>query len=86
MQNILIAAFLVVFGIFIGSLTSSNLNGAAVAQFAPPAQSGDALWHLPKFGNEGWFLHASNGMVRACNMDKASVVGPKAGPRCSNWK
>ena len=47
---------------------------------------GDAMWHLPKFGDKGWFLHASDGRVRACNMDKVSVVGDKPGPRCSNWR
>ena len=53
---------------------------------APPSgQSGDALWHLPRFGEQGWFLHANNGRVRACNMDKVSVVGERAAPRCSKW-
>lgn len=53
----------------------------------PSPQPGrDALWHLPKFGEQGWFIHAHNGKVRACNMDKASVVGEKPGPRCSDWE
>ncbi len=86
MKRILLGAVLVGVGTVIGSLSTHDLNGAALAQFAPPAQSGDALWHLPEFGNDGWFLHASNGKVRACNMDKVSVVGDKNGPRCSNWE
>jgi hypothetical protein len=56
------------------------------AQQGPSTTGGDALWHLPKFGESGWFLHAHNGLVRACNMDKASVVGERAAPRCSNWE
>ena len=65
---------------------STQSNSAANAQFAPATtQTGDALWHLPKFGESGWFLHASNGRVRACNMDKVSVVGERTAPRCSEW-
>jgi hypothetical protein len=30
-------------------------------------------------------LHANNGRVRPCNMDKVSVVGERAAPRCSKW-
>ena len=56
-------------GTVIGALSSDNTKGTANAQFAPPMQSGDALWHLPQFSDKGWFLHASNGRVRACNMD-----------------
>lgn len=86
MKQILLAAIFIGAGVVIGSHSSNNLNGAAFAQFAPPAQSGDALWHLPLFGEDGWFLHANNGRVRACNMDKVSVVGDRPGPRCSNWR
>ena len=87
MKHILLGAALVGVGAVIGALSSSGSNGStANAQFAPPSvQSGDALWHLPKFGESGWFLHASNGRVRACNMDKVSVVGERAAPRCSEW-
>ena len=61
-------------------------TGVHAAQFAPTSvKSGDALWHLPRFGEQGWFLHANNGRVRACNMDKVSVVGERAAPRCSKW-
>lgn len=86
MKQILLGAVLVGVGTVIGSLSSDGSKGAAVAQFAPPGQSGDALWHLPKFGDDGWFLHASNGRVRACNVNNVSVVGQKAGPRCSLWE
>lgn len=86
MKQILLGAALIGVGTVIGALSANNLGGAASAQFAPPAQSGDALWHLPTLGDDGWFLHASNGKVRACNMDKASVVGEKYGPRCSKWE
>ena len=85
MKQMLLGAALVGTGIITGGITSNTTNGIANAQFAPPMQSGDALWHLPQFGDKGWFLHASNGRVRACNMDKASVVGDRAAPRCSNW-
>ena len=47
---------------------------------------GDALWHLPKFGDSGWFIHAQNGRVRVCSMDQASVVGNRPGPKCSAWE
>ena len=63
-----------------------NLNSPAHAQMGPSAQGGDALWHLPKFAENGWFIHAHNGRVRACNMDQASIVGERPGPRCSNWE
>ena len=56
------------------------------AQQGPSKSAGDALWHLPKFGENGWFIHAHNGRVRVCNMDQASVVGDKRGPKCSGWE
>jgi hypothetical protein len=86
MKKLILGAALVGIGTVIGAITSNDVSSMANAQFAPPMQSGDALWHLPKFGEQGWFLHASNGRVRACNMDKTSVVGDKPGPRCSNWE
>ena len=83
----LAAIGLVVLGVTAGSYLSSNLGSPAIAQMGPSTQgSGDALWHLPKFGEQGWFLQAHNGKVRACNMDKTSVVGEKPGPRCSGWE
>ena len=85
MKHVLAAAVLLTLGIIIGGFASQT-SGTASAQFAPPsAQPGDALWHLPKFGEQGWFLHANNGRVRACNMDKVSVVGERTAPRCSKW-
>ena len=86
MKQLILGAALIGVGAVIGTLSSNSLSGSAIAQFAPPVQSGDALWHLPKFGESGWFLHANNGRVRACNMDKVSVIGEKPGPRCSNWE
>ena len=86
MKQILLGAALVGIGTVIGALSSNTTHGTASAQFAPPStQSGDALWHLPKFGESGWFLHANNGRVRACNMDKVSVVDERTAPRCSKW-
>jgi hypothetical protein len=83
MKQLILGTGLVGVGILFGALSSDNTNSTANAQFAPPStQSGDALWHLPKFGEQGWFLHANNGRVRACNMDKVSVVGERAAPRC----
>ena len=86
MKQVILITTLLGVGAVIGTLSSNSQSGSAIAQFAPPMQSGDALWHLPKFGEQGWFLHANNGRVRACNMDKASVVGDRSGPRCSNWE
>ena len=82
MNNTVLAAGLIGIGAVIGGFTSM---GSVTAQVAPPSQSGDALWHLPRFGEQGWFLHANNGRVRACNMDKVSVVGERPAPRCSKW-
>jgi hypothetical protein len=82
----LTAVGLIAFGMAAGTYFSNQLGSPAIAQMGPSTQSGgDALWHLPKFGESGWFLHANNGRVRACNMDKVSVVGERAAPRCSKW-
>ena len=86
MKQLVLGAGLVGIGTVIGALSSDNPNARANAQLAPPSvQSGDALWHLPRFGEQGWFLHANRGRVRACNMDKVSVVGERQAPRCSKW-
>ena len=85
MNQLLLGAAMVGVGTVIGAVSSDNTNSLANAQFAPSTQSGDALWHLPRFGEQGWFLHANNGRVRACNMDKVSVVGERSAPRCSKW-
>ena len=54
MKKYFLAAAFVAVGIVIGALSSNSPSGSATAQFAPPsAQSGDALWHLPKFGEHG---------------------------------
>ena len=83
MKNALMIITLLTSGIAIGSIT---MSGSADAQQGPSVQSSDALWHLPKFGESGWFLHAHNGRVRACNMDGASVAGERQAPKCSNWE
>jgi len=86
MKQLILGAALVGIGTVIGAITSYDTNTTANAQFAPPsANLGDALWHLPKFGEQGWFLHANNGRVRDCNMDKVSVVDERTAPRCSKW-
>lgn len=85
MRNITLIT-LVALGAMTGSIINTSLKPVN-AQMGPSSQAiGDALWHLPKFGEQGWFIHAHNGKVRACNMDKASVVGYKQAPRCSNWE
>ena len=86
MKPFLFGAAFIVIGVFFGTIVSHVTIKPVNAQSGPSTTSGDALWHLPKFGEQGWFIHAHNGMVRACNMDKASVVGDKQGPRCSNWQ
>jgi len=83
MKNALMIITPLTSGIAIGSVT---VTGNANAQQGPSVQSSDALWHLPKFGESGWFLHAHNGRVRACNMDGASVAGERQAPKCSNWE
>ena len=86
MKQLVLGAAPVGSGIIIGALSLDNTNGITNAQFGPPSvKSGDALWHLPRFGEQGWFLHANNGRVLACNMEKVSVVGERAAPRCSKW-
>ena len=86
MKQLLLGAALVGIGTVIGAVSSDNTNGTANAQFAPPSvQSGDALWHLPRFGEQGWFLHVNNKRVRACNIGKVSVVGERSVPPCSKW-
>ena len=55
MKHLLLGVALVSTGTVIGALSSDNTNGLANAQFATPGgQSGDALWHLPRFGKQGW--------------------------------
>ena len=55
MKQLILDAALVGVGTVIGALSSNTTNGIANAQFAPPSvQSGDALWHPPRFGEQGW--------------------------------
>ena len=85
MKQMILGAALVGIGTVIGAISSDDTNGTANAQFAPPMQSGDALWHLPQFGDKGMVPPCKQWSCRACNMDKASVVGERAAPRCSEW-
>ena len=86
MKQLLLGAALVGTGIIIGAVSSDNTNGTANAQFARPGvQSGDALWHLPRFGEQRRFLYANNGRGRACNMDTVTVVSDRPTPRCLKW-
>lgn len=82
MKNLTLIFLILFAGYILG-----NFNSEVVAQTGPSNQNGsDALWHLPKFGEQGWFIHASNGKVRVCNMDQSSVIGERQGPRCSDWR
>ena len=72
-------------GIFVGAIIAT-FESTANAQQGPSNQGGDALWHLPKLAEKGWFIHAHAGRVRACNVNRASVTGAKPGPRCTNWE
>jgi leucyl aminopeptidase len=54
MKQFVLGAALVGVGTVIGAVSSDNTTGTANAQFASPStQSGDALWHLPRFGEQG---------------------------------
>lgn len=86
MRNFKSINFLYFAVILIGIVLVGADDWRVRAQQGLGATGGDALWHLPRFGETGWFLHAYNGKVRACNMDKVSVVGDRSGPRCSAWQ
>jgi leucyl aminopeptidase len=54
MKQLILGAARIGIGTVIGAITSNDTNTTASAQFAPQStQSGDALWHLPKFGEQG---------------------------------
>lgn len=88
MRNKIFAVLLIGFGFFLAEFAKPLLKAerAYAEVIETPREGNDALWHLPKFSEAGWFVHASNGRVRACNLDKVSVVGNKNGPRCTNWE
>ena len=67
MKQLVLGAALVGIGTVIGALSSDNNNGTANAQFSPPSgQSGDALWHLPRFVNRGGsYMPTTDEYVRA---------------------
>jgi len=50
-----------------------------------PTGGGEFLLSLPPLEDKLWFVHASNGRVRACTADGASIVGDRPGPKCSRW-
>ena len=65
-MELLAAVGLVALGVVAGSSLSSNLGSPTIAQMGSSTHGdGDALWHLPKFGEQGKFLHADNGKIRA---------------------
>ena len=88
MKNFVLIVLLICVGFMLGRFEKSPFKVERVnaQDIAYSLQGNDALWHLPKFAEAGWFVHASNGRVRACNLDKVSVVGDKTGPRCTNWE
>jgi hypothetical protein len=88
MKNVALLAMIVGVSAVFGYVSKSpfRINTANAEGIAYSLQGNDALWHLPNFAKSGWFIHASNGRVRACNLDKVSVVGDKSGPRCTNWE
>ena len=86
MKQLAFGAALVGIVTVIGAVSSNTTDGRANAQPAPPsAQSGDALWHLPRFGEQRRFLYANSGRGRACNMDTVTVVSDRPTPRCLKW-
>jgi hypothetical protein len=88
MKNLFLIVLLIGVGVLLGQFSKSpfKIKPVHAEEIAYSLQGNDALWHLPKFAESGWFVHASNGRVRACNLDKVSVVGDKTGPRCTNWE
>lgn len=88
MKNSISIVLLIAGGVFLGTFSKTLFKVETVnaQDMAYSLQGNDALWHLPSFAESGWFVHASNGRVRACNLDKVTVVGNKTGPRCTNWE
>ena len=79
MKNVTLIILFVGVGIVLGQLYKSpfKIEPVNAQEIAYSFEGNDALWHLPTFANDGWFVHASNGRVKACNMDKVSVVADK---------
>ena len=88
MKNLILILVLISVGAVLGQFPKSLFEPEPVnaQDLTYSHQGNDALWHLPKFAEPGWFVHASSLRVRACNLDKVSVVGSKNGPRCTNWE
>ncbi len=68
-------------GVVSTSLSRVDAQGVKV----PVGNGGDFLLSLPPLEDKLWFVHASNGRVRACTADGASIIGDRPGPKCSRW-
>jgi hypothetical protein len=68
-------------GVVSTSLSRVDAQGVKV----PVGGGGDYLLTMPLLADKAWFLHASNGRVRACSADGASIAGDRPGPKCSRW-
>ena len=76
MKQLILGAALVGIDTVIDAITSNDVSTTANAQFtALSSQSGDTLWHLPKFGESGGFLNANNGRVRAHHTHLVQITG-----------
>lgn len=66
-------------------IVSTSLSRVDAQVVKIPTGGGDFLMTLPALEDKLWFVHASNGRVRACTADGASIVGDRPGPKCSRW-
>jgi len=60
---------------------AQNVTGSEVM----PVMGADALLTMPLLQDNGWFVHAYGGRIRACTADGASVAGERTAPKCSAW-
>ena len=60
---------------------AQNVTGAV----GLPVVGSDVLLTMPILQENGWFVHAYGGRVRACTADGASVAGERTAPKCSAW-
>jgi hypothetical protein len=73
-----------------GMVLSAGIVSTAVSRVDAqgvkiPLSGSDFLLSLPPLEDNFWFVHASNGRVRACTADGASIAGDRPGPKCSRW-
>jgi hypothetical protein len=66
-------------------IASTALSRVDAQGVKVPVAGNDVLLTMPVLADKGWFLHASNGRVRACSADGASIAGDRPGPKCSRW-